>query len=206
MTTSSFLKRARDIWPVPDARWQSLQWHWPMPSGCPLIEYATAPQRHRPVICTFAISGTPHCHDTVESKRGSWTVKAGSRVQRRERSIAAPKRGEGKHAAQAGSGDCDKLRGDDPKLRIPLFGNNWDTSAITHSVRSFWRRCRRSCNLTQGSCSPVRGAVPVGCDGVLDYAPASERLWRSRMPEARSSVSKATASPRGQTMAIAPAN
>ena len=28
------------MWPVPDARWQSLQWHWPIPSGCPLIEYS----------------------------------------------------------------------------------------------------------------------------------------------------------------------
>jgi hypothetical protein len=42
--TSSRLKNAKDMWPVPEARWQSLQWHWPMPIGCPSTEKVTAPQ------------------------------------------------------------------------------------------------------------------------------------------------------------------
>jgi hypothetical protein len=54
------LKRASDMWPVPEARWQSLQWHWPMPSSCPLIEYVIVRHRQRPTTCTFAISSTPH--------------------------------------------------------------------------------------------------------------------------------------------------
>src|SRR5215467_10853769 len=58
MVTSSFLNRASDIWPVPDARWQSLQWHCPIPTGSPLIEQETAPHRHRPATCTLGISAS----------------------------------------------------------------------------------------------------------------------------------------------------
>src|SRR5215813_6985269 len=70
MSMSSFLNRASDICPVPDARWQSLQWHWPMPSGCALIEKVTAPHRQRPVIRMFGIYGTPKCLDMVEGAGG----------------------------------------------------------------------------------------------------------------------------------------
>ena len=35
--TSSALKRAIDMWPVPDARWQSLQWQWPVPTGAEVM-------------------------------------------------------------------------------------------------------------------------------------------------------------------------
>jgi hypothetical protein len=54
--TSSRMRRAFEMWPVPVARWQSLQWHWPMVKGGTARVKLTAPHWHRPV--ANGLSGT----------------------------------------------------------------------------------------------------------------------------------------------------